>query len=77
MAWKITFSRYALQLFLFSRVPWELAKIALLLTFAGYLAYNSRLLTVMNNGKIGTQSIWFGTIFGYDIHFFAALYGTW
>lgn len=37
--------------FLFSRVPWEIVKIALPLAFAGYFAHNGRLMSLTNNGR--------------------------
>lgn len=38
--------------FLFSRIPWELIKITLPLAIAGFLADNSRFLSVFRNGRV-------------------------
>jgi len=49
--------------FLYSRVPWELAKISLPLAFAGFFADNGRFLLLFKNGKFNASPVSWGPFF--------------
>lgn len=49
--------------FLYSRVPWELAKISLPLALAGFFADNGRFLRLFENGKFNVSAVSWGPFF--------------